>query len=336
MEAARKAFYTRIGAHAMTPLWEVLHNLVPPEPATPCVPAIWRYETVRPFLMESGELISAREAVRRVLVFENPALRGASSITHTLYAGLQLILPGEIAPCHRHTQSAIRFIVEGDGAYTAVDGERVVMHPGDFIVTPAWTWHDHGYPVGSSLDHGYPVGSSLDHGVGPVVWLDGLDIPLVRFFDAGFMENGEEEVSKPGGPAKSGTFAYPYSQARDSLERLRSERPLDPCHGARMTYRNPVNGAYPTPTMAAFLQWLPGGFAGAASRSTDAIVYCVAEGRGRSVVGDHTFEWGPRDVFVAPSWSLVRHFAQSQAVLFSISDRPAQEALGLWREIRPA
>src|SRR5260221_2024107 len=125
----RKAFYARIGEHSMTPLWEVLHNLVPPQPATPCVPAMWRYETVRPFLMESGRLISAQEAVRRVLVFENPALRGASSITHTLYAGLQLILPGEVAPFHRHTPSAFRFIVQVDGAYAAVFGERMLMYP---------------------------------------------------------------------------------------------------------------------------------------------------------------------------------------------------------------
>jgi gentisate 1,2-dioxygenase len=319
----RKAFYERIGAHAMTPLWEVLHNLVPPQPTTPCVPAIWKYDTVRPFLMESGELISAREAVRRVLVFENPAMRGASSITHTLYAGLQLILPGEIAPCHRHTQSAIRFIVEGEGAYTAVDGERVAMHPGDFIVTPAWTWHDHGYPV-----------SGTD--AGPVVWLDGLDIPLVRFFDAGFMENGEEEMSRPMGPPKADTFSYPFAVARQALERVRSSQPLDPRHGARHTYRNPVTGAYPTPTIAAFLQWLPGGFSGQPARSTDAAVYCVVEGQGRTAIGDATFEWKARDVFVAPSWSVVRHFAESDAILFSLSDRPAQQALGLWREQSPA
>ncbi len=315
----RKAFYARIGEHGMTPLWEVLHNLVPPQPATPCVPAMWRYETVRPFLMESGRLISAEEAVRRVLVFENPALRGASSITHTLYAGLQLILPGEIAPCHRHTQSAIRFIVEGDGAYTAVDGERVVMHPGDFIVTPSWTWHDHGNP-----------------GATPVVWLDGLDIPLVRFFDAGFMENGAEAVSTPAAPSKAQTFAYPYTGARNALERVRREHPLDRCHGARLTYRNPVTGGYPTPTMAAFLQWFPHGFSGETWRATDATVYCVVEGRGRSVIGDETFDWGPRDGFVAPSWSIVRHTAREDAVVFSLSDRPAQQALGLWREVSAA
>ena len=122
----------------------MLHALVPPQPATPCVPALWKYDEVRPFLMRAGEAITAEEAVRRVLILENPALRGQSAITQSLYAGLQLILPGEVAPSHRHTQSALRFIVEGSGAYTAVDGERTTMRPGDFIITPSWTWHDHG------------------------------------------------------------------------------------------------------------------------------------------------------------------------------------------------
>ena len=307
----RDEFYRRIGAHGMTPLWEVLHDLVPPSPTTPCVPALWRYDTVRPFLMESGELITAQEAVRRVLVFENPALRGSSSITHSLYAGLQLILPGEVAPSHRHSQSAIRFVVEGEGAYTAVDGVRVTMHPGDFIVTPAWTWHDHGNP-----------------GAEPVVWLDGLDIPMVRFFDAGFMENGGGEPA--GTPATN--FAYPYQAAMKWLERLKGKGPPHPSHGVRMSYRDPVSGGAPTPTMAAFLTWFPRGFEGQPSRATDASVYCVVEGRGRSVVGTETLEWGPRDVFVTPSWVPVRHFADEEAIVFSISDRPAQQALGLWRE----
>ena len=122
--AARKAFYEAIAAHSMTPLWEVLHALVPPSPSTPCLPALWKYAEVRPFLLQSGQLITAEEAVRRVLILENPALRGQSCITQSLYAGLQLIMPGEVAPSHRHTQSALRFVVEGHGAYTAVDGER--------------------------------------------------------------------------------------------------------------------------------------------------------------------------------------------------------------------
>ncbi|MBL8675300.1 MAG: cupin domain-containing protein, partial [Rhodospirillales bacterium] len=116
---ARRDFYERIGALSMAPLWESLHQLVPPAPAPGYVPAHWSYDAVRPFLMESGALITAKEAVRRVLILENPALRGTACATPTLYAGLQLILPGEIAPSHRHTQSALRFIVEGEGAYTA-------------------------------------------------------------------------------------------------------------------------------------------------------------------------------------------------------------------------
>ena len=134
-------------------------------PTTTCVPALWRFSEVRPYLMEAGQLISAEEAVRRVLVLENPGIRGQASITPSLYAGLQLILPGEIAPSHRHSQSALRFVVEGKGAYTAVDGERTTMHPGDFIITPSWTWHDHGNP-------------SETEGGEPVIWLDGLDLPF--------------------------------------------------------------------------------------------------------------------------------------------------------------
>src|SRR5216110_1686263 len=168
----REQFYDRIAPANLAPLWENLHRMVTPEPAPSCVPAIWHYRDVRPHLMESGKLITAQEATRRVLMLMNPGLGGEASITGSLFAGLQLIMPGEIAPAHRHSQSALRFIIEGNGAYTAVDGERTTMHPGDFIITPSWTWHDHGHDA-----------------EGPVVWLDGLDIPLIRFLDAGFAEN---------------------------------------------------------------------------------------------------------------------------------------------------
>src|SRR5689334_19991497 len=183
----RQDLYRRMDKDNLAPLWEVLHALIPSEPATPCRPALWKYRHIRPYLMESGKLITAKEAIRRVLVLENPGMRGESCITQSLYAGLQLILPGEIAPSHRHSQSALRFIVEGSGAYTAVDGERTTMHPGDFIITPSWTFHDHGNP-----------------GSEPVVWLDGLDIPMVAFFDAGFAERHPREsqaLTRPEGDA---------------------------------------------------------------------------------------------------------------------------------------
>ncbi|HEV8549825.1 MAG TPA: gentisate 1,2-dioxygenase [Polyangiaceae bacterium] len=332
----RAEFYRRLEREHLAPLWEVLAKLVPREPASPCHPALWPYATLRPLLLEAGRLITAQQAERRVLVLENPGLRGNSCITHTLYAGLQLILPGEIAPSHRHTQSALRFVVEGTGAYTAVDGERTTMHPGDFIVTPSWTFHDHGNP-----------------GDAPVIWLDGLDIPMVSFFDAGFAERHPEEsqpVTKPEGdalaryganllplehaPASSTTplLSYPYGPARAALERLRHGGKLDPRHGVKMQYVNPATGGYPMPTIAAFLQLLPQGFRGQGYRSTDGTVFSVVEGHGRTHVGDQAFDWSPKDVFVVPSWGRVRHEAEEDAVLFSFSDRPAQKALGLWRE----
>ncbi len=332
----RAAFYQRIDKENLTPLWEVLSALVPPQPATPCVPALWRYNAVRPYLMEAGRLITAREAERRVLILENPGLRGASSITHTLYAGLQLILPGEVAPSHRHTQSALRFIIEGTGAYTAVDGERTTMHPGDFIITPSWTFHDHGNPAKE-----------------PVIWLDGLDIPMVAFFDAGFMEKYPAEsqpVTKVEGSAlaryganmlpleyaptsrTTPIFSYPYNRSREALEQLRRNSAPDAWHGVKMQYINPATGGYAMPTIGAFIQLLPKGFRGKRYRCTDGTVYNVVEGKGRSRIGDQVFEWGPKDIFVVPSWCKVAHEADDEAVLFSFSDRPVQKAIGLWRE----
>ena len=331
-----KALYERLGTKNTAPLWEVLGEIVTPQPKARCVPAVWRYEEVRALLMEAGELISAQEAERRVLVLENPSFRDRSQITPTLYAGIQLVMPGETAPTHRHSASALRFVLEsGEGAYTAVDGERTTMHAGDFILTPSWTYHDHGNPSNA-----------------PAIWMDGLDIPMVNMFSASFAEHHPDEtqpVSKPEGdslvrygssllpvdytPAcRSPLLSYPYARSREALDRLSRNGPVHPAHGIKMQYVNPATGGYPMATIAAFLQLLPKDFATSPYRSTDATVFCVAEGRGESRIGDETFTWGPRDIFVVPSWYSVSHSAQDESVLFSFSDRPAQRALGLWRE----
>lgn len=334
----RAAFYERISPGNLAPLWESLHALVTPQPASPVEPCLWRYAEVREHLMEAGRLITAQEAERRVLILENPGLRGQAAITRSLYAGLQLILPGEVAPAHRHTQSALRFVVEGEGAHTAVEGERTVMRPGDLVLTPSWTWHDHG--------------NESDR---PMVWLDGLDIPLVRMLDASFAEklNAEEQpVSRPVGdaPARYGkgllpvdwkprsqtspVFSYPYERTREVLETLRRTEEWDPCHGLKMRYANPATGGHAMPTIGTFVQLLPKGFATEPYRCTDATVYAVVEGTGRTRIGDRVLDWGPKDVFVVPSWAPHRHDAQEEAVLFSYSDRPVQEKLDLWREAR--
>ncbi|HUG77577.1 MAG TPA: gentisate 1,2-dioxygenase [Burkholderiales bacterium] len=341
--AARQDLYRRMDRQNLAPLWEVLHDLIPATPVTPCKPALWKYREARPFLMEAGKLITAKEAVRRVLILDNPGMRGESCITQSLYAGLQLILPGEIAPSHRHSQSALRFIVEGAGAYTAVDGERTTMHPGDFIITPSWTWHDHGNP-----------------GSEPVVWMDGLDVRVVQLFAAQFHEVFPEEVqpvtrSEGASAARYGNnllplgaqapfgktspiFSYPYARSRESLAMLSRDQDPDACQGWKMQFINPLTGGHAMPTIAAFLQLLPKGFATQAYRSTDGTVYSVVEGEGRVTIGDgerrQSFEFEPRDTFVVPSWDALRIESKSETVLFSFSDLPGQEALGLWREKR--
>ena len=312
---ARQDLYRRMDKDNLAPLWEVLHALVPREPQGPCRAALWKYRAIRPYIEESGRAISAREAVRRVLVLENPGMRGRSQITTSLYCGLQLILPGEVAPSHRHTQSALRFIVEGAGAYTAVDGERVTMHPGDFILTPAWTWHDHGNP-----------------GKEPVVWMDGLDIPITHLFDATFAEDYPEEMHPEGKASRA--FSFPYDKARATLAALAKNGNPDPCHGYKMEYLDPATGGPVMPTIGAFLQLLPRGMRTAPYRSSDATVYSVIEGTGKATIGGEDYGFEPRDTFVVPGWQPLVLEADEECVLFSYSDRPAQIALGLWRERR--
>jgi gentisate 1,2-dioxygenase len=307
---ARRDFYQRIAHLNAAPLWEVLSEIVGAIPHPAAIPALWRYDEMRPFLMESGGLITAREAERRVLMLENPGYAGGSRITQSVYAGLQLVLPGEFTSSHRHVACALRFIIEGEGAYTAVDGARVSMHPGDLVLTPSWTFHDHGNP-----------------GQSPVVWLDGLDIPIVNFFDSSFAGHLPDEATQPAVDSGTSAFSFPYAPARAALHTTA----LHPSHGAKLEYLS-SSGASVTPTLGAFLQMLPAGFSGKPYRSTDSTVYCAAEGRGSSRIGDRVFEWSARDVFVVPSWYPVSHQAAEQSVLFSFSDRPAQKALGLWRE----
>jgi gentisate 1,2-dioxygenase len=341
---AREQLYSDMAPHHLTPLWRELHALVPKQPHSPCVPTLWKYEQIRPYLMRSGEVITAEEAVRRVLILENPALKGQSAITQALYAGLQLILPGEVAPSHRHTQSALRFIVEGSGAYTAVNGERTTMHPGDFIITPSMTWHDHGSDAAK-----------------PVVWLDGLDIPLIRYLDAGFAENATEKSqtvtraegssfaqfgynmapvrssSSPFG-ATSPIFSYPYDRSREALHKLEQLEPVDAWDGVKLRYINPLTGGSPMPTMATFMQRLPASFKGLPYRQTDGAIFSVVEGSG-SVTIEHdgkttVFNFSLRDHFVIPSWHTAKLSSASGCVLFSYSDRPVQQALSIHREER--
>lgn len=336
----RADYYRRIGEQGLTPLWEVLSSLVTREPVSPVLPACWSYSDIRSAVLEAGRLITAEESERRVLILENPGLRGKSCITRTLYAGLQLLLPGEVARAHRHTQSALRFVMEGAGAFTAVNGERTTMHPGDFVITPSWTWHDHGNPSDA-----------------PMIWLDGLDIPLISSLDASFSESGnarQQQISRPEGDAlarygqgllpvdwqpsraSSPIFNYPYARTREALHTMSRSEDADPHHGYKLRYINPASGGYAMPTIAAFIQLLESGFATAPYRSSDATVLVIVEGQGRTQIGDQVYDWSPRDILVVPPWTWVHHNISAQSVIFSFSDRAVQQKLDLWREDRSA
>ena len=331
----REAYYERVARHDMAPLWKVMSTIITDEPVTRCTPVIWHYHDVKSLVMESGSLITAEEAKRRVLILENPGLRGESRATNTLFAGIQMILPGEVAPAHRHVSSAIRFVLDGEGAYTAVEGEKALMSPGDFVITANWAAHDHGNPSDK-----------------PMLWLDVLDYPAVNFYEACFAEDFEEQKQEtkrqdgdslafygsgvlPDGTAatnRSPVINYTYARTRPIIERMLLAGNIDPRHGARVRYANPITGGPVLPTMGAALAMLPKGFHGEPCRSTDGTIFVCAEGAGSTQVDGQVLQWGPNDVFVVPPWKRYSHMAAKQSVLFSISDRPAQEALGIWRE----
>jgi len=334
-----QVFYQAVQQQSLAPLWQRQHSSVTATPNTPALPMHWGYDdAIRPLLMQAGTVITAKEAVRRVLVLENPGMPGQSRITGSLFAGLQLILPGEVAPAHRHSQSALRFIVEGQGAYTAVEGERALLQPGDFIITPSWTWHDHA--------------NEADQ---PVVWLDGLDTPIIRLLDASFTEMANadsQDTVRPVGDSlaryganmvpvdwhstqpHSPVFSYPYARSREALATLARNGGPDACHGYKLRYINPTSGGAPMPTIGAFMQLLPRSFTTLPYRATDGTVFTVVEGEGETVIGDTVFRWKPRDMFVVPSWQRHHHRAETDVVLFSFSDRPLQQTLSLWREER--
>lgn len=336
----RQAFYDKLSPFNLAPLWEVLKGMMPAEPTSQAAATQWRYDDVRPLLLEAGGLLTAEEAERRVLVLENPSFVGESRATATLYAGLQLILPGETAPAHRHTPSALRFMLEGEGAFTAVGGERTTMRPGDFIITPNWAWHDHG-----------------NEGTDPCVWLDGLDIPMIRFFETVFSEGYNDQsqsLTRPEGDAlarfgsgllplddsghryglTSPIFNYPYERTRAALLAAAEGEEPDPHLGTTLRYANPVDGGWAMPTMATWMTHLKAGEKTAPMRSTDGIIMCVAEGHGTVSTGGSSFVFGPRDVHVLPAWAWRSFAAHEDCFVFCISDRVVHEKLGFYREER--
>jgi len=330
-------FHERMHAAHMYGLWELASKMTPhPEPKA--IPYMWKSSLLEATIREAGEVVPVGEE-RRALQLFNPGLGGRWATTNTLIAAVQLLLPGEVARAHRHTPTAIRFIMEGEGAYTAVDGERVYMAPGDLVLTPSWAWHDHG--------------NETDR---PVVWMDGLDVPLVESLNAMFFQFydlPQVPLSKPHNasvrlhghaslsptwvkdrPSSSPLLLYSWEKTRRSLHALRDVEG-DEHDGIALEYTHPQTGRSVLPTLACWIQMLRPGERLTAHRHAGSAVYYVVEGTGETIIDGCRFAWSKGDIIVLPSWALHEHAnlcARDAAILFSIQDRPVLEALGLFRE----
>ena len=192
-------YYAQLQAQHVTPAW--IGGGISIEPRSEAVPYLWHWRDLRPQAMRAAELVGTQQAERRVLRLTNPKLSGAAS--NTLVANIQIVMPGEIARAHRHSAAALRLIIEGRGGYTVVNGERVPMYPGDLVLTPNWSWHDHANDTDA-----------------PMIWLDGLDTPLVRMLEAGFYEEYHQERQDFGAAVNASQWHYPMSEMRAALQLL--------------------------------------------------------------------------------------------------------------------
>jgi gentisate 1,2-dioxygenase len=311
-------------------------------------PFLWPWSAIYSCLMESGEVIKLGgiddAAKRRTVQLVNPVLTEQKSTSRTLQMSIQLVKAGERAECHRHTAAALRFVVEGDGTgYTNVEGEQMLMEPGDLVLTPNWTWHDHYNP-----------------GKNHIVWLDVLDVHLTTYLDATFHENyGEgpaQPVVKPDGycrqrlgvvrprtanvAGRTLPYAYKWSDTLAALKEVASTDRKDPHDGVLLEYADPLTGGPTMPTIGCWVQWLAPGETTRPHRHTSSTIYHVVQGQGVTTVGaskgvGEDLTWGPKDCFFVPSWKW-HHFQNTSkkepAIIFSVTDRPVLESLGLYRE----
>jgi gentisate 1,2-dioxygenase len=291
--------------------------------------------------MRAGEVVTAEEAERRVLMLMNPGLSPQAAAATNLYGGLQLVLPGEVAPAHQHAACALRFVVEGSGAYTTVDGERTQMEVGDLVLTPPWAWHDHG-------------NESDD----PMIWLDGLDLPLINGLEANFfggaLEKSQAQLRPSDSTARlytrgrlnptwvrwtapySPVVNYPWSVTEGILHAaLADGHEPSPFDGLRFEYSNPITGGSVMPAISCFIETLGPGRHTDAHRHTTSAVYHVLRGEGSTIIDGQVVEWSEKDTFAVPGWAThehVNHVSDDVAILFSFTDDPVLRGLAYYQE----
>jgi gentisate 1,2-dioxygenase len=302
-DSLEQLFDEAVVEHAR-PLWPVLGELSPPFPVAKAAPYLWDYDVMRPFCVRAANLVGTELAERRVFMLVNPSLKPPFT-TDTLYAGLQTILPGETARAHRHSPFALRFIIEGERGFTAVEGEKVMMERGDLVLTPSWEWHDHG-----------------NEGDVPMIWMDGLDLPLWQMLPSNFTEHYEQarypsELLKTASNRK-----YPW---------IEMQAKLDAAPGAAVEERYTMRegGGDIGTTIGASALRINNGAKTDAYRETASGIVHVYEGSGRTTIGETVLEWKKGDCFAIPAWQKVVHenTGAGTAYLFRMDDRPLMSAL---------
>ena len=312
--------YRRLAEHDLMPLWKLATRLNTPSPRPTAVPFRWRWRDLGPLAEQAGaEVPITRGGDRRVIVMANPGLEGKPFATPTLWGGIQYLGGHEVAPAHRHSAGAIRFVMAGSGVFTAVNGERLDMSEGDLILTPNWHWHEHTNTTDT-----------------PMAWFDGLDLPAVVDLDAVFFELPGEEDGHP----ERGPYEHPDTSMFSTRMRIpwsemepRLERALD--SGARwatLAYTDQVTGRPVMPTLGCEAHRIAPGGRTEVRRKVGSSVYVVYRGRGSVTIAGQEFSLEPGDCFVTPSWSQVCFEPEETLDLFAITDRPLLEALALFRE----
>ncbi|SFL88400.1 cupin domain-containing protein [Shimia aestuarii] len=319
----------------VAPLWPMMRNVLPHgRPNAVTQPGFWDYSVIRPLLLKAGELTPVEKAERRVLVLSDPGRGvGAMQATASIYLGLQLLLPGETAPAHVHTPSAVRIVIEGTGGYTVVDGEKLPMEEGDLVLTPGGEWHDHGH-----------------EGSGPVVWLDALDLPLFHYLEGSYATEGalQAQRNRPdasqveylasglaptrradGAVRRYPMMRYPWARARAALDAMAAHGDGDI---AELDYVNPETGADVLPTMGFTAMRIEAGQVCTPPLRSSSGAYHVIAGQGVVEINGTRFEFGPKATVTAPVFADIRIAASETCYMVRVHDRPLQEKLGYYEE----
>jgi gentisate 1,2-dioxygenase len=313
--AAREQYTTHLSAAGLDAPWLTPGPLIRPK-ASAMQARLWRWRDIEPLVRRSPEFMApGRGAERRILRLDNPGVPERTA-GHTISIAVQYLLPGEVAPAHRHTPNAVRFMLHGEGAYTTIEGDKFVMRRGDLVITPSMTWHDHG-----------------NEGAEPVIWTDALDSPVVRYLENLAMDpyEGETQPVRTGPPARHRHYRWEAAYAE-----LRRRTP-DPFDDVVMEYLDPATGRSVVPALGCYLQLVRAGVRTRAHRETSSAVYHVVEGAGFTEIEGVRHGWGEGDFFAIPPRALHAHGndTSAPAILYSVQDVPLLRALGFYRTEEP-